>query len=138
MSYLIEFEEYEREQCRNCGINYLVPTAKIKGCKEDAGNWFYCPNGHKWHFSESEADKLRRERDQLKQAQARILDEKWEAEETARKATDALKRHKKRAAAGSCPCCKRTFGDMARHMKTKHPDFVEQNSNVVKLEKATA
>lgn len=28
-----------------------------------------------------------------------------------------------RAQGGACPCCNRTFADMARHMKTKHPDF---------------
>lgn len=28
-----------------------------------------------------------------------------------------------RAANGVCPCCHRTFKQLARHMKTKHPDF---------------
>lgn len=28
-----------------------------------------------------------------------------------------------RANHGVCPCCKRTFSQLARHMKTKHPDF---------------
>ncbi len=32
---------------------------------------------------------------------------------------------KKRAANGVCPCCNRTFSDLARHMKAKHPDFAE-------------
>jgi hypothetical protein len=36
---------------------------------------------------------------------------------------DKLARLRKRAKHGVCPCCKRTFQQLARHMKQKHPEF---------------
>lgn len=33
---------------------------------------------------------------------------------------------KKRAANGVCPCCNRTFVDLARHMAGKHPTFLAE------------
>lgn len=35
-------------------------------------------------------------------------------------------RLRKRASAGVCPCCNRTFSQLARHMQTKHPTFIAQ------------
>lgn len=40
-------------------------------------------------------------------------------------------RLKNRAAHGVCPCCNRTFQQLARHMSAKHPDF--KTADVVKL-----
>jgi DNA repair exonuclease SbcCD ATPase subunit len=34
-------------------------------------------------------------------------------------------RIKNRASNGVCPCCNRTFQNLARHMHTKHPDFAK-------------
>jgi hypothetical protein len=46
---------------------------------------------------------------------------------------------KKRTSAGTCPCCTRTFANMAEHMKKQHPDFVaEGGANVVRLKAARA
>jgi hypothetical protein len=45
-----------------------------------------------------------------------------------------IKRIKKRAAAGTCPCCQRSFSNMATHMKRQHPDYVkESGANVVPI-----
>jgi len=30
---------------------------------------------------------------------------------------------KRRVQHGVCPCCNRTFSNLASHMKTKHPEF---------------
>jgi hypothetical protein len=35
----------------------------------------------------------------------------------------ALTKQRKRAANGVCACCHRSFANVARHMKTQHPDF---------------
>lgn len=29
----------------------------------------------------------------------------------------------RRIAAGVCPCCRRSFTDLARHMSSQHPDY---------------
>lgn len=96
---------------------------------------FFCPHGHEQFFTvgETEADKLRRERDQLKQQAARLIEEASDARreaDTERRRSAAARgqvtKLKKRAAAGVCPCCNRTFQDLARHMAGKHPEFMTQ------------
>lgn len=114
--------------CPSCGIYYGVPEHWLQSRREDKKD-FYCPNGHVASYRESEADRLRRERDSLKQQIARVEDEKREQIDRALRAEKETKRLRKRAAAGVCPCCNRTFTNMARHMKTKHP-------NVVQMQKA--
>jgi hypothetical protein len=87
---------------------------------------FYCSYGHKQFYleGESEETKLRRERDRLKQQTARLEEEASLALVRAEKAERATKLLKKRASAGTCPCCQRTFSNMAEHMKHQHPQFV--------------
>lgn len=43
----------------------------------------------------------------------------------------AATRLKNRAKAGVCPCCNRTFQNLARHMASQHPDH--ETDNVVEL-----
>lgn len=51
------------------------------------------------------------------------------AEERSHAATRGhLTRTKKRGGHGVCPCCNRTFQQLARHMKSKHPDYAESKS----------
>jgi Zn-finger protein len=100
---------------------------------------FYCPNGHNCHFPHgpTEAEKLEKElakeRQQRQRAEQRVAE--WADE--ARAARDQAKaernrangykghatRLSKRAKAGVCPCCNRTFQQLARHMATRHPTF---------------
>lgn len=113
-----------------CGTPFAVPQDLLKA-GTDGGHTIYCPHGHKCTWGDTEADRLRRERDRLKQDQARLEDETrlaniraFEATERAKKAERAKKRIEKRTSAGTCPCCNRTFGNMAEHMKHQHPEFV--------------
>lgn len=96
---------------------------------------FYCPNGHgQWYVSgETEAEKLRRERDRAVQQLAEWQDYEREARERAERAErrvaaakGQVTKLKKRASHGVCPCCSRTFADLARHMAGKHPGFVAE------------
>lgn len=113
-----------------CGTPFAVPHDLLKAA-HNAGHTIYCPHGHTLCWKDTEADKLRRERDRLKQDQARLEDEAKQAwttaaalRERADKAEKATKRLKKRSSAGTCPCCSRTFANMAEHMKHQHPTFV--------------
>jgi hypothetical protein len=82
---------------------------------------------------------LRRERDRLKQDTARLEEEASLARVRAEKAEAAAKRLKKRASAGTCPCCSRTFANMAEHMKQKHPELLaEGGTKVVPLKRHAA
>ena len=107
----------------------MVP-ARLLESAQNAAHMIYCPHGHTLTWKETEVDRLRRERDRLKQDAARIEDERSQATMRAERAEAATRKLQKRAAAGVCPCCNRTFLNMQRHMKSKHP-------NVVPLEKKT-
>src|SRR4051812_12064523 len=93
---------------------------------------FFCPHGHSQVYAEgdSEETKLRRERDRLKQQMAYKDDQLREARERAEKERHRANGYKghatritKRAKAGVCPCCNRTFKQLAAHMANKHPQF---------------
>lgn len=96
---------------------------------------FYCPNGHEqWYVTgETEVEKMRRERDAAVQRVAQWQDYEREARERAERAErrvaaakGQVTKLKKRASNGVCPCCNRTFADLARHMAGKHPGFVAE------------
>jgi len=119
------------DTCPTCKVQHAFPqelqaTAKLR--RGSNGVKIYCPNGHAWHYVEGETEeqKLRRELNNQRQQNARLEDEAREARAAAEKAERAAKRLKKRAAAGSCPCCKRSFSNMAEHMKHQHPDWVKE------------
>lgn len=100
---------------------------------------FYCPFGHKQHFSQgpSEAELLRKERDTLKQQMARSESDvayyrgrSQEAERSASAFKGVATRMKNRVAKGVCPCCNRTFANLQNHMATKHKGFVAQEVTI--------
>lgn len=124
--------------CGACGIEFYVPTFWYKARKEkgESEKKFYCPNGHCRVFSESDLDVTRRERDRLAQRLAQ-RDDELKAKERQLVAQKAIAtKLKKRASAGVCPCCNRTFTNMARHMETQHPEFTEfKTGKVIHLKK---
>lgn len=125
--------EFVLINCGKCGIEFQVPEHWHRVRKE-TGDEFYCPNGHCRVYRESDLDKMRRERDRLAQQIAqrddeikrqRELREAAERREVAQKAVATKLR--KRASAGVCPCCNRTFLALQRHMQSKHPAFIAEN-----------
>ena len=91
--------------------------------KLDLGGEFFCPNGHSQHYSKPTCVRLREELDtkqrELTAARCETLNEK-----NARIASETeMARHKTRMKNGVCPCCKRSFINIKRHIATKHPDF---------------
>ncbi len=47
-------------ECANCGVAFAIPD-KLYRKRQDDGKGFCCPNGHNLVFSESKADKLRKQ-----------------------------------------------------------------------------
>ena len=111
------------ETCITCGITFAVPSDWLARRKQDHET-FRCPSGHGQHYSgESDVERARRQRDEAQRSRdwyERCLESE---QKHSRALRGHLTRHKKRAAAGACPCCKRTFKQLARHMKAKHPDY---------------
>jgi hypothetical protein len=134
MSSFMVAETIHTLQCADCTMTFGVPRRFEEDRRKDHKT-FFCPNGHTNVFSgESENEKMRRERDIARQQVARAEEDAARARRAAINAQKETKRLKKRAAAGTCPCCQRTVLQMARHMKTKHPEFVAAEvSNVVAM-----
>ena len=118
-------------QCGTCGVWHAIPEVMYETAFENGGFW-HCPNGHQRGFREGRKarDAVREERDRLKQQLAEKDDEiarQRQLREFEERRVSAAKgqitKIKKRAKAGVCPCCNRTFANMAAHMKTCHADM---------------
>lgn len=117
--------------CCNCFVEFGINSEQDEALR-NSHKMFYCPSGHPQSYTaQSEKEALRLERDRLKQQLAQkddaIADEQRRREAAEKKAA----RVEKRARAALCPCCNRSFGNLARHMATKH-----KGQNVVALKKA--
>ncbi len=119
---------YETILCYSCGCAIALDSTFIKNRRDDH-HGFFCPNGHNNYFPGlSEAEKLKveladKER-QLTAQRARVSELNMQIT----KADRATARLKKRVRAGVCPCCQRTFKQLAAHMTCKHPDYAEPKS----------
>jgi hypothetical protein len=106
-----------------CGIEFAMPEQLHRQFAEE-GKTVYCPLGHTCVVKETETVRLRK---QLAAEQSRataLRDQLGAADRTNSALRGQITKAKKRAAGGACPCCNRTFVQLARHMTTKHPDYV--------------
>jgi DNA repair exonuclease SbcCD ATPase subunit len=125
------------ETCSGCGILYAMPEEFQKERLADK-RAFYCPNGHQQNYTgKSETQKLREqldeERRQRQHAQqqieyeAQLRRQESERADRERNRANGYKGHAtritKRAKAGVCPCCNRSFENLRRHMASRHPQF---------------
>ncbi len=132
MSTIYETIKLEAITCGQCGMTFGVPDHWLKQ-RRDNGGGFHCPNGHERVFRESEVNRLRGE---IRRIESRLalersrLDQERKAREETERSLVATKgvvtKLKRRAAGGACPCCNRTFQNLQRHMKTKHPGFAQE------------
>jgi hypothetical protein len=134
-------EQLTEITCFSCRVKFAI-TADLYNARVNDHLDFWCPNGHQQHFVGDTAEKkrikeleaqLQRERD-AKAAERRAKESahrqrEW-AESQARganiaagKAKAAKRRLEQRIAHGVCPCCHRTFKQLAAHMETKHPEY---------------
>lgn len=117
----VEFVRLETEICPSCGCVFAVPQHFLNERRFD-GKRFYCPVGHSLSYNgdrhrlEQELQSVRRQRDFEREDRER-------AEASARAHKGHATRLRKRAKAGVCPCCNRTFKQLARHMANQHPDW---------------
>lgn len=111
--------------CCNCGMAFGMPQDYQRRRRNDH-EMFYCPAGHPQHYTGKPTEEGLRER--LEAANRRTAAAVGQAKRERDRANGykgAMRKVKKRVAHGVCPCCTRTFRDLAAHMKTKHADYVE-------------
>lgn len=123
--------------CATCGVTYAIPASFYRSMRAYPGDtpngWkTVCPFGHEWWYvgNETRAEKAERE--------ARELSERLQAERDLRidterrltaqrgattRARNQRDRDRRRVAAGVCPCCNRSFQNLARHMAGQHPGY---------------
>lgn len=129
--------ELVTEVCCTCGCVFAWPKVmRDHAIRKGPSISFYCPNGHAQHFThgrEALAKKLEKElRAELQAERQRrtLLQEQLEARARSLAATRGqITKIKRRAANGVCPCCNRTFANLARHMASKHPDFDKEHAH---------
>lgn len=112
------------EECVRCGVPFgFTSHFKTERLRNHADFW--CPNGHPQHYSaESDAEKGERLLAEEKARHAKTLaraNELVEERDTAMDGRARAERRLKRVGRGVCPCCNRTFPNLARHMASKHP-----------------
>lgn len=121
-----------------CGLTFGVPIAWTARRREDHAT-FYCPNGHSMSYTgENDAEKAKRLTDQLTreraahdQTVARWRERTDSAERRLSATRGVVTRIKNRVGKGVCPCCNRTFGDLARHMAGQHPTWTPEDVEAI-------
>lgn len=119
--------------CGNCGGVYAIGERYHQKAREEGTAWNcpYCRIG--WGFTNrGENAELKRK---LAQAQTTIehkeadmqhvRQQRDHAEYSARTLRGVVTKTKKRIGRGICPCCNRTFSQLADHMQSQHPEYVE-------------
>jgi hypothetical protein len=132
-STITEVLTIETTSCGVCGVVFGMPADMLRSRKR-TGKTFWCPNGDQIGYSETDADRLRKELEAVKrtrdQLNASWLAARDQAEAAERKAT-ALRGHntrlRKRIAIGQCPACHESFPDVAAHMAERHPTYSDDN-----------
>ncbi len=117
---IIEYQTtvFESLRCYACDVQFYITKQMYEKRKED-GATFWCPNGHGQQFAENIQLKLSRaiqERDTFKNRLYAEADQRAAAEHR-------IEQLKARVGKGVCPCCKRSFTDLRRHMECKHPKY---------------
>lgn len=122
-----------RMSCGECAGTFAINEQYRLQRKEKGGSWNcpYCKTS--WSYSESTVNELKRELAVEKNRTELAIKRKEWAEQEAkveRNRAGAYKgiitKIKSRVSKGVCPCCNRTFANLARHMGTQHPDYVER------------
>lgn len=115
------------QDCGECGVIFAVPTSFNQRRRSD-GQTFYCPNGHRRVYQETD---VQRERKARERAEARLTRERAEA--------DRLRDGGGTDATASTPpavtlpddwrdriaCSVRSFQNLHKHMAGQHPGYVE-------------
>jgi predicted RNA-binding Zn-ribbon protein involved in translation (DUF1610 family) len=122
--------------CPECGVIFAI-TADYNERRKADGALFRCPNGHQMGYDGDDERKRRELEEKLRQEKANA--EFWRkqnrisqgrAEHEARSAAaykGHLTRMRNRVANGVCPKggCKRSFTNLADHVRCEHPELLE-------------
>ena len=122
-------------ECCSCSMLFALPEEFAQRRRRDH-EWWYCPQGHRQHWSQkSDVELERTRRIRAEQGESQALEREHIAiqqRETARRSAAAIKGHRtkilRRLAAGMCPIesCTEQFTAIGKHVLAEHPDVVEK------------
>jgi hypothetical protein len=124
-------DEFTYTTCWKCRERWALRKELIEISKR-SGLSLYCPFGHPgvWKAGKTDQELLQeeleaeRQRRQSAEQNVEFYSQlQKRAEASARGYKGVATKLKNRARAGVCPCCKRTFKQLAAHMANKHPEF---------------
>ena len=111
--------------CGGCGGTYAINERYREQKQEEGGSW-HCPYCRvSWGFRGNEVTRLKKKLACSIAAHDQTKAELRETEMRRRGEKAAKTKIKNRIAAGVCPCCNRTFQNLARHMKGQHPGYAD-------------
>lgn len=121
------------EHCYKCGIPFGMPASfKNQLLRHRDEQSFYCPNGHGQVYAgetpEAKAKRLEQEKAEVERKLAQsqndvqiFRNEVFRQKDLKEKLKVRHSRYRNRVKNGVCPHCNRTFKDLQRHFKCKHP-----------------
>lgn len=116
--------------CATCAQVFAITDELHARRLWDRAN-FWCPLGHANVYCGGEKERLEGEVQELERRVTRLnaeVDQERARAATATRSANATRgemtKLRKRIANGVCPACHRTFSQLARHMKSKHPQEV--------------
>lgn len=125
--------EFEALTMAGCGHVTALPSHTADQLRRSHKS-FYCSTCGESNYFPGKSD-IEKEREKTALAEKHM---KWREEERdsardaasradyrARAYKGVVTKQRKRSVAGTCPCCNRTFQQLARHMKSKHPKYEE-------------
>ena len=121
---LLNFEWVEIT-CETCGLHFRVEKV-WHDHRLRTGSSFRCPNGDSLAYEETAVDRLKKElaAKEVELARQRVRAERSERQLVA--ARGQVTKIKNRVGNGVCPCCRRSFQNLQRHMGNQHPDWKTQ------------
>ena len=107
-----------------CGHVTALPRAVYDQRREDHQGFWCSTCGRENYFPRQSDLELALEAQARAEEQAKSAERRAQyAENSLRVTRGHLTRIKRRIAAGVCPCCKRSFRDLARHMTGQRPGY---------------
>jgi hypothetical protein len=113
--------------CIACGVVFGMPEDMLQARREGGGS-FWCPNGHSLSYAKPEVQRLREQLDASRRNADFWRDQEKRERQSHAATKGILTKTKKRVGNGVCPCCKRHFVNLERHMQGQHPGYATEEA----------
>ena len=117
---------FEPTHCEPCGVQFALTETMYKRLRR-THDTFYCPNGCQiQYYGETQEQKLRRLLDSANSRSTDLSHRLDYANRSRAALRGQVTKIKRRVSKGICPCCRRNFANLKRHMEGQHPNWREE------------